>query len=166
MEYENTDEKTRGIKFRKSIYNLSKPLPNSLEKATNEEVIKYINTNYLIRKDFTKDEVNNDLIAFKYCRNDLDRDFKNREIFLNYFTFMVAAVSLIISIAALQGTEYYVKSISIAALILLAFSIISILASTLKLFVYKTANGKLVALQYAIDVLEMKKEELESEKKD
>lgn len=159
-------KKTMGIKTRKSIYNLSKPLPNSLEKATNEEVGEYINTNYLIKKDFNIDEVKNDLIVFKCCRNDLDRNLKNGEVFLNYFTFIVAGASLIISIAALQNTEYYVKSISIAALILLVFSTISILASTLKLFVYKTANGKLVALQYGIDVLEMKKEELESDKKD
>ncbi|MEF3318612.1 hypothetical protein [Peptoniphilus grossensis] len=154
-----------GIKFRKSIYNLSKPLTNSLEKATNEEVIEYINTKYLIRKDFTEDEVKNELIIFKYCRNDLDRDLKNREVFLNYFIYILAAASLIISIVALQDKKHDVKSISIAALILLVVSTIIILASTVKLFIYKTANGKLVALQYAIDVLEMKKEELESEKK-
>lgn len=166
MENANTDKKTSGIKTRNSIYTLSKPISNSLEKATNEEVIEFINTNYLIRKDFNIYEVKNDLIVFKYCRNDLDRDLKSREINLSYYAFLMAVLALIMSIASTQVETKYLLGISIFATFIVVGFVIIVLFSTLRINSMKKGRGKLVALQYGIDVLESKKDELKSEKKD
>lgn len=164
MEYEKTEEKTMGIKIKKSIYTLSKPLPNSLKNATNEEVIEYINDNYLIRKDFTKDEVKNDLIAFKYCRNNLGRNFKNGEISLSFLAMLISVLALLLTASLAQVKSNDLKLITNLILFAAAVYVIMVFCSLLKIFSKKKGSGKLVALQYGIDVLEMKKEEIDAKK--
>lgn len=163
---DNSDENDIKGQDSNIIFDPEKSFYENIEDARSEDIINFIENYEFHYNDINLENLNEDLLIFRFCKNDLDRDLKNREIFINYFGVCISVSALIVAIIAVQNKPVNPKLLEYITLgIVLAYLIVMIFG-TLKIFNDDKGSGKLVALQYAIDTLEMKKEELESEKKD
>lgn len=78
-------------------YILSKPDTTKLEKLTNEEIVEYINVNYIDNYDNDKSSLINDLRAFKTYKDDLEIQNINEDIFESFINSLIPIIAIYIA---------------------------------------------------------------------
>lgn len=148
------------------IFDPDKSLYENIEDARSEDIINFIENYEFYYSDINLENLNEHLLIFRFCKNDLDRDLKNREVLLNYFGVFISVAALIVAIIAVQNKPVNSKLLGYVTLGIVLAYIVVMTFVTYKIFNDDKGGRKVVALQYGIDVLEMKKEKLDAKKKD
>ena len=152
--------KTAKIEKNNFSYELSYEKGENLKKLKTDEILKYVNDNYINDKDFKKENLINDLICFKTYKDDLEKDIRNQNIFSE---FLSSVSTIAIGILTSEKT----KSIEDIMLVLIVFVTYTSLRYT---FLYiatgrKSASNKLVTVKNSIYILETLKDEMVAENK-
>lgn len=138
-------------------YNLSFNNVKDLKKFKRLEILEYINDYYINEKEFKKEELINDLIAFKTYKDDLKLIVENQSVFFSVLTLLLA----LLAIATSLESEHIPDGIALAIFIILLVLIALIFGTYMNLRENKESDfNKLKVVNNAIHILEAIKEDM------
>lgn len=143
---------------RKNIsYNLSFNKVKDLKKFKRLEILKYINDYYINEKELKKEDLMNDLIAFKTYKDELELIVENQNVFFSVLALLLA----LLAIATSLKSERLSDGIALVIFIILLVLIGLIFGAYLIFRENKESDfNKLKVVNNAIHILEDIKEDM------
>lgn len=157
-------KKLRTVKLvdKKISYELSYDKTKNLKKFNRLEILEYINNNYINDEELKKEDLINDLIAFRSYKEELDLVVENQNDFFSVLSLLLA----ICAIAYSGGHEYLTDCEAFKIFVILIALTLLIFGTYMNFRENKNSDfNKLKVLNNAIHVLEALKEEIVDENK-
>lgn len=139
-------------------YILSKSETTELGKFTNEDIVKYINVNYIDNYDNDKSGLINDLRAFKTYKYELKKGIENVSIVREMIAFFISLILTMCSSFFIKKFNLYFEDVLVIGLALFLYILIRVLID-LYMISKNSYSSKMVSVSYAIHTLESIKEE-------
>ncbi|MDK8277072.1 MAG: hypothetical protein QP763_08480 [Peptoniphilus duerdenii] len=138
---------------------------NGLSTMSKENLAKYISNNYCNNNKLNREDILKDLAVFKNLRKTLELELRNYEAFIKSIIFIVTILSFAIS-SILNMTKLD-NSLFLSIVILLASIAYIVWGSkyAAKIVDKKDGTGRLDVIDYAINVLEIKLEEIDRDER-
>lgn len=190
MEYKSDLKKhlkTAKLKSNNISYELSYEKVKDLNYLNIEEILRYINDNYINDKKLKKEDLINDLIAFKSYKDEIEVHFKIQDLFEKVNSFQITVfftlISLIVAFIQISSSiamfitdkasdkSFFKESLSniqICLIFIIYVLIVIIIANMIYYFIRNRKNSKynkLMTINNAIHILEALKDEMVDENK-
>ena len=138
---------------------------NDLSTMSKKDLAEYISNNYCNNNKLNREDILKDLAVFKNLRKTLELELRKYEAFIKSLTFIVAILSFAISSVS-KMTK--IEEPGVLLILILVASIIYIVLGSIyaaKIVDRKDGTGRLDVIEYAINVLEIKLEEIDRNQK-
>lgn len=138
---------------------------NGLSAMSKEDLAKYISNNYCNNNKLNREDILKDLAVFKNLRKTLELELRMYESFIKSIIFIVTILSFAVS--SVLNMIKLDNPIVLSILILLASIAYMAWGSkyAVKIVDKKDGTGRLDVIEYAINVLEIKLEELDRDER-
>lgn len=138
---------------------------NGLSTMSKENLAEYISNNYCNNNKLNREEILKDLAVFKNLRKTLELELRRYDALIKNTSFIVAVLSFAIS----TGLELVTPANpSCLALVILFASMAYLILGgiyAVKMVDKKDGTGRLDVIDYAINVLEIKLEEIDRDER-
>ncbi|WP_054252573.1 hypothetical protein [Neofamilia massiliensis] len=133
----------------------------TLKNLKKDEIIKYIEDNYLSDKTIDKNNLINDLIGFKIYRDRLEIKYRDNEVFMSFVSYIVSLIALVVSTITSFKSSIDFNLLTFVIKTMVYIYLLMILFRLLKTVSKNGEVGKLNVINYGIYILEAIKEEMD-----
>lgn len=134
---------------------------NNFNTMSKWELAEYINNNYGVETNKSREYILKDLAIFKNLKKSLELELRIYESFIKNILFLIAILSFAISSSLNLLTINDKKFLTIAILVVSIIYLIFGGVFAVKIVSRRSGTGKLDVVDYAITVLEIKLKELD-----